>query len=368
MNENAIESASEVLRSGNLVHGAYGEKFETELTKFTGAKYAVVVSSGTAALHLSLLALDIGPGDAVIVPDFTFPATASAVLMAGAKPLLVDVSIDTYNIDVDLLSMLLKNYKGPETIKAIMPVHEFGTPANMENIKLLATQYKLHIIEDAACALGARTKNSTVGGDSTLACFSFHPRKTLTTGEGGAITTNDAKLASRLKRLRNHGMERSQTSVKFVEFATNYRLTDFQSALGLSQIHNLSKWIETRRKLASEYHRLLAPLVEKFGIKLPKTIEGQSWQSYMIVLPENICRDSTIQVLKTRGIETNLGAQCLSEIGLYGRSYHTGNDPVSSILFKSGLVLPMYEKLSLIDLNQVVTKLESVLYEINKKY
>ena len=208
IDENAIAAVADVLRSGQLVHGSEGEAFEKALAQYLGCAEVLLVSSGTAALHVALMALDIGFGDAVIVPDFTFPATANVVAMVGARPVIVDVAPGTDTMSVEKLEAVVKSWKGPERLKVVMPVHEFGCPAEMDAIRRLAQTYDLAIVEDAACALGARYKGSKVGALGDIGCFSFHPRKTLTTGEGGALATNDVGLAARIRRLRNHGMER----------------------------------------------------------------------------------------------------------------------------------------------------------------
>ena len=196
-----VQAVSAVLRSGYLVQGKHVEDFEHRVAAFVGVKHAVAVSSGTAALHVALAALDIGPGDDVLVPDFTFPATANVVALLGATPVLVDVDPATFNTTADLLRPAIT----PRT-KAIMPVHLFGQPAEMQPILDLAAEHGLAVVEDAACALGALYHGRPCGSLGQLGCFSFHPRKVITTGEGGMIVTDDDALAERLRLLRNHGM------------------------------------------------------------------------------------------------------------------------------------------------------------------
>nr|WP_279306573.1 DegT/DnrJ/EryC1/StrS family aminotransferase [Microvirga solisilvae] len=360
--DEAHQRVSDVLRSGMLVHGKNGADFEQALSAYLGCQDVVVVSSGTAALHLALLALDVGKGDAVLVPDFTFPATANAVLMTGAEPVLVDVEPVHFNISPEALEKAIRSYKGDAKLKAIMPVHEFGSPANLAALRDLAARYDLHIIEDAACALGASNEGALIGGPSTLlSCFSFHPRKTLTTGEGGAVSTNDAQLASRLRRLRNHGMERGPDGFTFVEASTNYRLTDFQSALGLSQLSSLDQWIETRRKIAERYIGRLKPLSEELGVQLPAQAPGHSWQTFMLVLPDRFERDAVVKAMRSEGVEVNLGAQCLSAIGLYGEATLLGNVSVARRLYHQGLAIPMFENLRADEIETVCATLETVL-------
>ncbi len=223
ISEEAIAAVADVLRSGQLVHGPEGEAFEAELAAYLRCREVVLVSSGTAALHLALMALDVGPGDAVIVPDFTFPATANVIALMGARPVIVDVAPGTYTMDLGQLAELLAGWKGPERLRAVMPVHEFGATVDMDALRALTAPHGLDIVEDAACALGATANGARAGTLGRVGCFSFHPRKTLTTGEGGALATNDAALARRLRRLRNHGMERGPTGLTFFEAAPNYR-------------------------------------------------------------------------------------------------------------------------------------------------
>lgn len=359
IDEEAIAAVVDVLRSGQLVHGQESEAFEKELARYLGCEEVLLVSSGTAALHVALLALDIGPGDAVIVPDFTFPATANVVAMAGARPVIVDVDRDTYTLSVEKLEAAIRSWKGPERLRAVMPVHEFGCPAEMDAIRRIAREHELLIVEDAACALGGTYQGKKVGTLGDIGCFSFHPRKTLTTGEGGALATNRAELAKRLRRLRNHGMERTSAGMQFFEPATNYRLTNFQAALGRHQLPHLDAWIAARVELARAYHVRLLPLQQAGLVALPKMDAGHSWQTYMVVLTPAVDRAAVIAGLKERGIEANLGAQSLSAIGIYGEMHmELENGPM---LYRSGLALPFYEKLSLPDVQHICEALTAVM-------
>ncbi|WP_267268854.1 DegT/DnrJ/EryC1/StrS family aminotransferase [Pseudomonas protegens] len=359
ISEFAINSVAEVLRSGKLVHGEESEAFEQELAAYIGCNNAILVSSGTAALHIALMALDIGPGDAVIVPDFTFPATANVVAMVGARAIIVDVNLDNYTLSIKHLEETIQNWKGPERLRAIMPVHEFGCPADMNAIKNIAKNSNLFIVEDAACALGATFKDKKTGTLGDIGCFSFHPRKTLTTGEGGLLTTNNSDLATRIRRLRNHGMERGPEGMSFIEPATNYRLTNFQAALGRAQLPELDGWIEIRKKLAQHYLLKLRPLEEKKLIKLPTPADGHSWQTFMLVLKNNIDRASVINNLKSKNIESNLGAQSLTEIGIYG--VMDNECPNGKELFHNGLALPFFEGLNEENVDYIVEALEACL-------
>lgn len=359
IDENAIAAVADVLRSGQLVHGSEGEAFEKALAQYLGCAEVLLVSSGTAALHVALMALDIGSGDAVIVPDFTFPATANVVAMVGARPVIVDVDPGTYTMAVEKLEAVVNSWKGPERLKVVMPVHEFGCPAEMDAIRRLAQTYDLAIVEDAACALGARYKGSKVGALGDIGCFSFHPRKTLTTGEGGALATNDVGLAARIRRLRNHGMERVGADLRFVEPATNYRLTNFQAALGKMQLPNLDGWIQARQALAQSYLTALEPLRAAGHLDVPLIKEGHSWQTFMITLKGAHSRASVVEALKARGIEANLGAQSLSDIGIYCAG--VSDDGVGRRLYNRGLALPFCEKYDDRVVTDVVAALKQVL-------
>lgn len=358
ISEEAIAAVADVLRSGQLVHGPESEAFEKELARYLGCADVLLVSSGTAALHVALLALDIGPGDAVIVPDFTFPATANVVAMVGAKPVIVDVEPGTYTLSTEKFEAVVKTWRGPERLRAVMPVHEFGCPAEMDEISRIARSHGLFIVEDAACALGGTYKEKKVGTFGDLGCFSFHPRKTLTTGEGGAVATNNADLARRLRRLRNHGMERTQTGMQFFEPATNYRLTNFQAALGRHQLPHLDAWINARVELAHAYRSRLSSLQEAGLVSLPKMVVGHSWQTFMILLDAAFDRAAVISDLREQGIEANLGAQSLSMIGIYGESRMELE--IGPALYRSGLALPLYETLTLSDIQQVCDVLTAV--------
>lgn len=184
ISDELIHAVTRILRSGQLVQGSECAAFERELAAFIGCKEVVLVSSGTAALYLAVKSLGIGPGDAVLLPDFTFPATANAVVAAGARVVLVDVERESYTINTRLLEQTIKTWCGKEKLRAILPVHEFGCPANLSEIFRIADSFQLKVIEDAACALGATVEGQRIGSEGNLACFSFHPRKTLTTGEG----------------------------------------------------------------------------------------------------------------------------------------------------------------------------------------
>lgn len=334
-----------VLRSGQLVHGEECELFEKELAQYLDCKEVVIVSSGTAALHLALVALGIGPGDAVLVPDFTFPATVNVIEIVGARPIFVDVDLKTYNITPENIRFAINEWKGAEKIKAIMPVHEFGCPAEMTAIMEIAKEYDLLVVEDAACALGAIYEGKKVGTFGQAGCFSFHPRKAITTGEGGAITTNNTELADKLRIWRNHGIQRSEKGMNFILPGFNYRLTNFQAALGRVQLTKFDSWLRIRYELQKLYRKELIHA----DIVIPAEVAGHAWQTFMIVLPKQLDRNDVIAKLKGKGIETNLGAQGLHCLQYYQQKYpemcQTLYHNHAETLYNNGLALPFHQNI-----------------------
>jgi dTDP-4-amino-4,6-dideoxygalactose transaminase len=359
IDEAAIAAAVDVLRSGQLVQGIQGAAFEAELEQWLGCRHAVLVSSGTAALHLALVALGIGPGDAVLVPDFTFPATGNVVRLVGATPVLVDVDPHTYCVTSAALQAAIDGWRGSERLRAVMPVHEFGHPVDMADVNALAARHGLWVVEDAACAIGAHLDRRMAGTLGTLGCFSLHPRKTLTTGEGGIVVTDDDTLARRLRRLRNHGMERGAGGLVFHEAGYNLRLTDIQSALGRAQLPQLKGWLEQRRTLAAAYCRALAPLAAAGALTLPADHPGHSWQTFMVVLADGIDRGVLLKALAEQGIEANLGAQCLSALPSFSNVARAS--PMARRLFEQGLALPFCEQYGDDEVERVKVALERVL-------
>lgn len=335
------EAVASVLCSGNLVQGEECRAFEIELAAYLDSPEVVLVSSGTAALHLSLLAIGIGPGDAVLLPNFTFTATANAVSLTGARPVLTDVDSRNYNISSKTLIDTIEAYAGAERLRAVLPVHEFGCPVDMDSIMAIASEYKLLVVEDAACALGAEHQGRKAGTFGLAGCFSFHPRKTLTTGEGGAICTSDASVAHKLRVLRNHGMESYSGKIDFVMPGYNYRMTDIQAAIGRVQLRKFPAALEKRRQLVATYLQNLSNIS---GLRLPEKMPGHSWQSFMVVLEKYIDRTEIITRLREHGFESNLGAQSIVSQKSYSYCFRPYMREWNSLrLYESGLVLPFCE-------------------------
>lgn len=348
-----------VLRSGNLVQGATVAEFEARLSEFTGIAHCAMVSSGTAALHLALLAAGIGPGDAVLVPAFTYPATANAVEHAGARVVLCDVDPHKYVMTPDSVeaAMRAKNYDRPT---AIMVVHEFGYPADMVVIKKIARRHRIKLIEDAACALGTQAGGAHAGYHSDAACFSFHPRKAITTGEGGAVISRNASFMRKVRELRNHGIRLTANGADFASAGLNYRMTEFQAALGIGQFERFDNELVRRKKLARLYLHLLRDVPR---LSLPAADEGCSWQTFMVVLDHGIDRRAVIRQLADQGIQSNLGAQAINALSFYRKKYgwSPALHPVANRLYRQGLALPLHGGVSMNDVTRVCAALAGIL-------
>jgi perosamine synthetase len=358
-----IQRAVDVIKSGNLVQGQNVLEFEKKLCVYSGISNSVVVSSGTAALHLSLMALGISPGDSVIVPAFTFPATANVAEALGAEVILTDVDAASYVMTPEHLEDVIKKYKD-KNLKAVIVVHEFGYPARIKEISEIAKRHRLYLIEDSACALGTIADKHHTGFYSDAACFSFHPRKAITTGEGGAVLTVNPELAEKISKLRNHGMHRIEDKMEFKYAGLNYRMTDFQAALAIGQLERFNDELIKRKKLADIYFDLLKG---QDKIYLPEGNDGHSWQSFMVVLDQSINRGKVIKELLKKGIQSNLGAQALNCLSYYINKYFHDIQPLLNTkrLYSYGLVLPIYGKLNGDDIALISEAVTQILKNIN---
>lgn len=354
--DSAIHSVVKILKSGNLVQGEFVAELEKTIENYLGVKHAIVVSSGTSALHLALMALEIGSDDEVIVPAFTFPATANVVEIVGAKAVLVDITLDDFCIDTSKIESAITS-----KTKGVMPVHEFGQAANMDPIMEIAKKHDLKVIEDAACALGAEYNDNKVGTFGILGCFSFHPRKVITTGEGGTVVTNNDNLASRIRALRSHGLTNIDGKYNLVYTGLNYRMTDFQAAIGISQLFQLEDMNNKRKAIAKQYDDELKELER---IKTPIRFKNRKhiFQTYHILLDEKLNRDDLIFRLRDSGIETNLGAQALHRLMYYKNKYgHEETDfPNALMAYQQGLALPIGNHIREIDVSFVCDKIQSL--------
>jgi dTDP-4-amino-4,6-dideoxygalactose transaminase len=324
-----------VLESGALTMGPKVAELEELVAAACGVEHAVAVSNGTAALHLAVLALGIGPGDEVIVPAYTFPATANVVRLAGAEAVLVDVDPGTFTLDVDRVYDAVT----PRT-KAVLAVHLFGRPLDWTALQS-AVSPEIHLLEDAAGALGARWQGMPCGGLGVLGCLSFHPRKIVTTGEGGAVTTGDAELAASVRRLRHHGLDAdSDIAVP----STNYRLADILCAIGIPQLRRLDELLAARTRIADSYTERLRGAVET-----PSADEGDvhGWQAYVVRLDR---RDEALATLRAEGIEVQIGTYALHRLSAYDDQ---GPFPGADEAFERGLALPLHSRLTESELDRV---------------
>lgn len=353
-----IDAVVSVLQTGNLVQGQWVIELEKNIAATLGTKHAIAVSNGTASLHLALIALGIGPGDEVIVPALSYIATANVVELVGAKPVFVDIDIDTFNINTQRIEQAIT----PRT-KAIMPVHEFGLACNIKDIKELAARHNLKIIEDAACALGATTNGDYAGSVGDVGSFSFHPRKAITSGEGGILITNDDGLDKKLRILRNHGVEYMEGRMEFTHAGFNYRMTDFQAALVNSQLPRLDGIIEKKNTLAQVYLRELRDC-EKIQLPVVPANSLHTWQSFHVVLDDTINRDQLIIRMKDHGVGTNLGAQCMPSQKYFQSKYGLDSKklfPNALRAFNQGLVLPLYQQLDEQQISGIASTLKNLI-------
>jgi perosamine synthetase len=374
-------AVAETLASGWVGQGPRTATFEKELARLTGAPHAVATASGTAALHLALLALGLGPGDEVIVPASSFIATANAVRMVGATPVFADVALGACNLDpADAAARIT-----PRT-RALLVVHQLGHPADLDACGDLAARHGLALVEDAACALGSRYRGTPVGRPhGALACFSFHPRKVITTGEGGAVTTADPALDARLRQLRNHGAEASGAeasgaeahlpgAVRFTALGYNYRMSDLQAAVGLAQLARLDALVARRRALAARYAARLGGHPARRGghparrgghparrgghparrgghpaWSLPQAPPATepNWQSYQLLLAEDHAPPvaDVARALQAAGVASRPGLTALHREPLYHHP-HAPALPNAERIAAWGLQIPLFPDLT----------------------
>jgi perosamine synthetase len=352
----------EVLDSGYLTEGPVTRELEQAFRNHIGCRHALAVTSCTTGLEIALRAYGIGPGDEVIVPDYTYPATAAAAVIVGAKAVLVDVSPETMNIDYDAAAAAI----GPRT-KAIIPVSLFGNPLDYERLDALRSAHGLRIIEDAACAIGAEYRGRKVGTQADATVFSLHPRKFITTGEGGIVTTNDDTAAAWMESYKHFGMgpASERESIVFERIGTNYKLSNLNAAVGVVQMRHVDKLLSTRRRLAADYERKLAGVR---GVTMPTTTAGgtHSYQSFCVLVED---RDRILATLRPNGIEV--------QIGSYALHHHPAFAPGALIevhgpltgsarAYESCLALPLFHDLTGAQQDTVVGALQEALSGVAK--
>jgi perosamine synthetase len=352
--EEVAAGIREVLESGTLTRGPWVRRFEQAVAAYIGTRYAFATTSATTALHLALAAAGIRPGDEVLVSDFTYPATGNVVVHLGAVPVLVDSLPDSFVLDPGDLERKIT----PRT-RAIIPVDPFGSPAPLLEVERISRDYGLALIEDAACALGASLAGRRCGAFGKGGCFSFHPRKSITTGEGGMITTDCEEFADRIGLLRNHGGRAGDAGFEFEAAGYNYRLSEVQAVLGVAQMERLEQILAARRAVAERYGGLL----KSWGdVRLPRLVPGAVSvpQSYVVILPEGVDRDGVIRSMRSAGIETTIGTYALHAQPAYaGYGYRPGDLPNSWSHYRRALTLPLCHDLTLEEQTQIVAHLRS---------
>lgn len=380
--DDELQAVAAVLRSGWVTQGPEVVAFEKEFAEWVGAKYACAASSCTTALHLALLAVGVGVGDEVITVSHSFIATANTIRYCGATPIFVDIQPDTYNIDPSLIEKVIT-----DRTRAILCVHQMGMPCDIKAILDVASRHSVHVVEDAACAAGSEIfwngaweKIGKPHGD--VACFSFHPRKAITTGDGGMITTSNRDWDARLRLLRQHGMDVPDTSrhaAKEVIFESypilgyNYRMTDIQAAVGREQLKRLTEITARRRFLAQRYEELLA---DCRGLELPSEPEWarSNWQSFCVRLANRYDQKQVMQKMLDLGISTRRGIMCAHREAAYtpatwscgvrrdlcGCAHDTcENLQASEEAQDHAIVLPLYHNMTLEDQDLVVAALRT---------
>jgi len=368
-----IKELAGTVRSGWVMQGPKVEKFEKIFARYIGTRYAVAASSGTTALHLALLAAGVGRNNEVITSAFSFIATANSILYCGAYPAFCDIDPRTYNLDPEKVTSFIKtkcawtrgkltNKTTGRRIKAIMPVDQVGTPADMDSIRRIARKYSLRVVEDAACALGSKYKGKAAGSTSDMACFSFHPRKIITTAEGGMITTNDKLIAERLKALRSHGENKEGA---YPSMGYNYRMSDLAASLGIIQMEKLNKILSARRSQAMAYDKALKDLKMLETPFVPEYASA-NYQSYVIRVSDNskISRDALAAALAKSGISAKKGITAIHKEPLYRRLLGNVRLPLAETANKSTLMIPIYPSLKRKEQDHIIRAIR----RICKKY
>ncbi|HET7343858.1 MAG TPA: DegT/DnrJ/EryC1/StrS family aminotransferase [Methylomirabilota bacterium] len=353
------EAAVAALRSGWVTQGPRVAEFERAFAAALGQPEAIAVSSCTTGLHLVLHALGVGRGDEVVVPSLSFIATANAVAHTGATPVFADIALDTYNLDAASTSRALSR-----RTKAILLVHQVGLPADVAAFRRLARKARVRLVEDTACAIGSQVDGRPVGGDADVAVFSFHPRKLVTTGEGGMIVTRDARLATRLRSLRHHGVSMSDFArhasgkvliEAYREVGYNYRMTDLQAAVGLVQLGRLEEFVARRIEQGARYDRAFAKHPALAIPQVPANVRF-NYQTYLLrLLPgTRVSRDALMQRLLERGISTRRGVMAAHREPAYRRLKLRVPLPATNAADKTAIVLPLYHAMTPAEQDRVI--------------
>ncbi len=387
LGEEEKKAVSKVLDSGWLVQGSQVAEFERLVCQYSSAGFAVASTSCTTSLHLALLALGISSGDEVLLPSFTYIASANAVEYTGAKPVFIDINLDTFNIDTKKVEEYLeKAKKRDKPVKGIMPVHLFGLTADMKPVMEIAKAYDLLVIEDAACALGSLYNSKHAGTFGDAGCFSFHPRKPITTGEGGMLVTNKPEIATRAKSLRDHGAAVSDLArhekggyllPAFDVLGYNYRMTDIQGTIGVEQMKKFPWILERKIERATRYN---AELENVAWLQTPSSPNGykHSYQSYVTLIRDpnhrkltsgvieelNRYRNKIMADLEEKGIATRQGTHAVHTLNYYKKKYDIKDvDYLNSLAAdKLSMTIPLYPQMTDEEQEYVIDQLKAVTF------
>ncbi|MBK9228720.1 MAG: DegT/DnrJ/EryC1/StrS family aminotransferase [Ignavibacteria bacterium] len=362
------DEASRVVLSGWVAQGPKVKEFEEKFAEYTGARYAVAISNCTAALHLSMIVSEIGAGDEVICPSMSYIATANSIRYTGATPVFAEVDPVNFNLDPEDAESKITS-----RTKAIMIAHQIGMPADIDAFKEICARHNIKLIEDAACASGSSYKGKKIGSHSELVCFSFHPRKVITTGEGGMITTSNEKLRDRLKLLRQHAMASSSIdrhntsgalSEDHVELGYNYRMTDIQAAVGIVQLSRLDEIVMERRNIAANFIRNLSDIK---WLMMPEEKEGffTNYQSFAVRVHNDspVSRDELMLRLGEKGISTRRGVMTAHRETAYKDLYSKLSLPVSESASDNSLMLPIFVPMLKDDIGKIIERVRGIFRE-----
>lgn len=354
--DNLKQQVCDVLDTGHLTEGPVTRDFEKAIAGKTAADHCLAVTSCTTGLELALRAWGVGPGDEIIVPDYTYPATATVVNIVGADIVIVDVDPETMLIDYEALEAAVT----PRT-KAAIPVSLFGNPLNWERLDAIKEKHGIYMLEDAACALGSTFKERPTGSLADITVFSHHPRKFITTGEGGTVTTNNEDWAEWMHSYKHFGMglNESRSATEFMRVGTNYKLSNVLAAIGLAQMGDMDALLAERRRLAARYRDLFT---DTEGVSLPVVTDGgeHSWQTFCVFVED---RDAVMQSLRDQGIEAQIGTYSLHMHPAFSDNTACrmeGNMAGSRYAYECALALPMYHGMTDAELLQVVDALKDL--------
>jgi len=350
------DAVAAVLASRFLVQGPEVAEFERLVADMVGIEHAVALSNCTAALEVGLLSLGIGPGDLVAVTPYSWVATANVIELCGATPVFVDIDPDTFNMDADKLSEL---FDVRDDVKAVMPVHTFGNPAGISRTGGIAADHGVAVVEDAACALGSSDRGRMAGSLGTVGCFSFHPRKIITTGEGGMLVTDDDHLAAFARRYRNHGLEAVDGVAEFVTPGANLRMTEIQGAIGVVQMGRIHQLIAERAALTQRFDVELMRL----GMTPQARLSTTAVQSYVALVPDGHLAATVIERLRGLGIESTIGTTAIPFSHYFSHRYGLSDRdlPVTASIRDRAVTLPLYPGMTEEEFGTVVAGVEKAL-------